>query len=63
MVTGAVTGAPENLGDTPLADDTPETCDRCGPAVRAGWLVFTPAGALTFCGAHYRRYKKAREGQ
>lgn len=49
---------PEMLDDVFLGWDTLETCDGCGPAVSALWLVFIPPGSLTLCGSHYRKYSK-----
>jgi hypothetical protein len=66
VVTGAVTGMPPP-GTLPLPDeihlgwDSLETCDGCGPGISAIWRVFTGAGDLTFCGEHYRRFRKARK--
>jgi hypothetical protein len=43
-----------------LADNTDQTCDRCGPGIRAIWLVETEKGPLTFCGSCYRAFKAAQ---
>lgn len=34
----------------------PITCDKCGPAVMANYLVKLVSGELSFCGHHYRKY-------
>jgi len=44
--------------DVSLSPVTPESCDRCGPAVRALWQVSAGTGVLTFCGSCYRRFRK-----
>lgn len=36
-----------------------ETCDRCGPAVKATTVIRLPSGGkLTFCDHHARQYRK-----
>ena len=66
-VTGAAPASEETTAPSPLADDTYlgfdtlESCDGCGSGVNALWLVFTRAGELTFCGEHYRRFRRKRE--
>jgi len=62
-MTADTTGAvlPESLDDSYLGFESQEACDGCGPGVSALWLVFTGAGPLTLCGAHYRRYRKCTE--
>jgi hypothetical protein len=46
-----------------LAAESLETCDGCGPHIRAIWLVETARGPLTFCGEHYRRYRWKMRGE
>lgn len=36
-----------------------ETCDRCGPSVRAVVKVHLEVGYLTMCAHHYRTHKTA----
>lgn len=36
-----------------------QTCDSCGPAVSAKYLVKMIDGELTFCGHHYNKNKDA----
>lgn len=36
-----------------------ETCDRCGPAVSAQYLIKLLDGQLSFCGHHYRKNQEA----
>jgi hypothetical protein len=35
------------------------TCDKCGPAVMANYLVKLVSGELAFCGHHFRKYQEA----
>jgi hypothetical protein len=35
------------------------TCDKCGPAVSAQYLVKLISGELGFCGHHFRKYSEA----
>jgi hypothetical protein len=35
------------------------TCDKCGPAVSAQYLVKLISGELAFCGHHFRKYSEA----
>lgn len=35
------------------------TCDKCGPAVSANYLVKLISGELSFCGHHFRKYSEA----
>lgn len=48
----------EVLNGVYLGNDSPETCDGCGPHIRAIWVVWPGSGdrPLTFCGEHHRRY-------
>ena len=34
------------------------TCDKCGPAVTAAYLVKLVDGELSFCGHHYNKFKE-----
>ena len=36
-----------------------ETCDKCGPAVSAMYIVRLVDGELSFCGHHYNKYAAA----
>ena len=36
-----------------------ETCDRCGPAVSAQYIIKLLDGQLSFCGHHYRKNREA----
>lgn len=54
---GGWTLIPERSGE--VMDDT-DTCDRCGPAVRAWVYVSMPSDLeLTFCGHCGRRFREA----
>lgn len=35
------------------------TCDSCGPAVTASYLIKLIDGELSFCGHHYRKNQEA----
>lgn len=35
------------------------TCDSCGPAVLAAYLIKLVEGELAFCGHHYNKNKEA----
>lgn len=35
------------------------TCDSCGPAVVAAYLIKLVDGELSFCGHHYNKNKEA----
>lgn len=35
------------------------TCDKCGPAVMAMYLVKLMEGELAFCGHHMNKFKEA----
>lgn len=35
------------------------TCDKCGPAVAAAFLVKLVDGELAFCGHHFHKYAEA----
>ena len=40
-----------------------ETCDRCGPAVSAKYIIKLLDGQLTFCGHHYNKNKEVLDNQ
>lgn len=44
-------------GDTALPLATLDTCDRCGPHIRAIWLITAGRSKLTFCGSCYRKFR------
>lgn len=39
------------------------TCDKCGPAVVAMYLIKLINGELAFCGHHYNKNKEALDKQ
>ena len=47
--------APTAYADEALATAAGQTCDGCGPSVKAYVVVALTAGNLAFCAHHYNR--------
>lgn len=47
-----------NLGLSTMTFET-ITCDKCGPAVVAAYLIKLVDGELAFCGHHYNKFSEA----